>query len=185
MSLINSKPQNSVLEQAQQKIESQLDPKIMEDYRKVVVSGMRVALDKGPNSIMASLQKSKNPLSDCAIGAINLVLLLRKQSRNTMPMKALVPGAMTLMLQALDFADRTGLLKVGNGELVQATHIFTSHIFKMLNITGPMLQTAAQKIRQITSDPASVEKMQHAAGTMKAPGAAAAAIPQESANGAH
>ena len=102
MSLLLS---NNILQAAEKKLESQLTPENHQDYLKVVVAGLKVALQKGPDSAMAALRNSKDPINDCAIGAINLCLLMRKQSRGTMPVKAMVPAAMTLMLHALDFVD--------------------------------------------------------------------------------
>lgn len=161
--------QNRILEAAEQKIESGLTPENRANYMRIVVAGQKVGLDGGPNSILASLKDSKNPLQDCAMGAINLCLLMRKQSRGTMPLKAMVPAATTLMLQALDFADRAGILKVGNPELVRATRILTNLIFQKFNISSQMLHTAASKVHAITQDPIQMEKINREAGVVKHP----------------
>lgn len=177
MSLLNKKPdapaenpmQDNVLQAAEQKIESQLTPETQAAYMRIVTAGMKIALAKGPNGIMAGIAHSQNPLQDCAKGAIGLVGMMFKQSRGTMPVKALIPAATTLMLKALDFADRTGVVKVGTPELVQATHIFANLMLKEFGVTGQMLKTAAGKIHQIANDPASMTKIHLAAGTMKDP----------------
>lgn len=160
---------NSILQAAEQKVESQLTPPNQADYMRIVVAGMNVLLDKGPNGILAALKQSKNPISDCAIGAINLCLLMRKQSRWTMPLRAMVPAAMTLMLQALDFADKSGIVKVGNPELVQATHIFTNQMFARLGISQQMIHTALSKVHGMTQDPGQMELINRAAGVVKDP----------------
>lgn len=161
--------QNRILEAAEQKIESQLTPENRANYMRIVVAGMKVALDKGPNGILAQLKDSKNPISDCVNGAINLCLLMRKQSRGTMPPQAMIPAAMTLMLKALDFADRAGIVKIGNDELVQATRLFTDTIFKRFGISKQMIYTATQKVHAITQDPAQMEKLKMKAGFTKHP----------------
>lgn len=173
---------NQILEAAEQKIESQLTPPNRANYIKVVTAGMHLALAKGPDGILGSLRNSKNPISDCAVGAVNLCLLMRKQSRGTMPLKSMVPAAMTLMLQALDFADKSGIVKVGTAELVQATHIFTNHLFKQFGITPKMLQTAAVNVHAITQDPAKMEAINRKAGIAKDPRAIASAPAPEAAN---
>lgn len=160
---------NKILQAAEDKVENQLTPQNRENYLKVVNSGMQAALAKGPNGILASLKDSKDPLTDCAKGAINLCFMLRKQSRDTMPIKCMVPAAMTLMLKALDTAQAMGMIKIGNDELVQATHIFTNYLFHALKITQPMLETAATKIHAMTQDPAQMEKIKRAAGVVKDP----------------
>ena len=162
---------NKILEAAEQKIESNLVPQVRANYQKIVVAGMKVALNGGPNSGMAKLRRSPDPVKQCAQGAVNLVLMLRRVSKGVMPMKAMVPAAMTLMLQALDFCDRTGVVKVGTPELVKATHIFTDAIFGRLGISKQMLHTAANNVHAITQDPAKMELIKRKVGIVKAPGA--------------
>ena len=163
--------QNSILETAEQKIESQLTPQTRGNYMKVVVAGMRAALAKGPNGILASLHQSKDPVRDCAAGAVKLCLLMAHASRGTMPPQAMIPAGMTLMLHALDFCDKSNIVKVGTPELVRATHIFTNEIFKAFKISPQMLQGAATKLHGILQDPTKVELMKHAAGMTKNPNA--------------
>lgn len=155
--------QNNMLEAAERKIEESITPANRQNYTKIVTAGMKLAMEQGPDSIIASLRHSKNPISDCAVGAVNLCLLMRKQSRGTMPMQSLVLAASTLMLQALDFADKAGIVKVGRDELVQATHIFTNHLFKQLGITPQMIHTAAGKVHSILQDPEAMQKIQQKA----------------------
>lgn len=171
MSIINDPVQNNILAAAEQKIESQLTAQNRANYMKIVVGGMKVALAKGPQGILGSLKQSKNPINDCAVGAVNLCLLMRKQARGTMPMKAMVPAGMTLMIHALDFADKTGIAKVGTQELVQATHIFTNHLFKQLGITPKAIHTAANNIHGIMQDPAKMAAINQKAGFTKHPNA--------------
>lgn len=166
--------QNNVLQAAEKKVESQLTPDNRANYMKIVTAGMKLGLAKGPDGILGSLRHSKTPIKDCAMGAVNLCLLMRKQSRGTMPLKALVPAAMSLMLQALDFVDKSKLAKVGTPELVQATHIFTDHLFKQLGITPAMIRSAAGNVQAITQDPAKMDVINRKAGIVKAPGAGGA-----------
>lgn len=172
---------NPLLAATEERIESQLTPATQQDYLKVVVSGMKVALEKGPDGILAGLLKSKDPVNDSVVGAINLCLLLRRQSRNTMPLKALVPAAMTLMLKALDFAEQNGMLKVDEPTLVKASHLFTDTVFKQFGITNNMLNTAAAKVKQIASDPGQLERVKRAAGVVKDPNASQPTLPEEAA----
>jgi hypothetical protein len=145
--------ENNLLKAAEKKIEDQLTGPNRANYLKIVTAGMALALDKGPDGILGQLRNSEDPVRDSAIGAINLCLTMRQQSRGTMPMKAMVPAAMTLMLMALDFADKAGIAKVGRDELVQASHVFTNHLFEIMGVTPDMLRGAAEKVNAITQDP--------------------------------
>lgn len=159
---------NRILKAAEDKIEKGLTPQNRDNYFKIVVAGMKLALDKGPNGLLAYLHSSKDPITDSAKGAVNLCLLMRRQSRGTMPMKAMVPAATTLMLQALDFVDKTGVMKIGNNELVKATHIFTNFLFQQLHIKPEMISHAAAQVHGIMQDPAKMETINRKAGFSKA-----------------
>lgn len=156
---------------AEQKVESQLTPETRESYLKIVVAGMKAGLENGPNSILAGLSKSKDPVADCAKGAIGLVLILKHQAKGIMPVKAMIPAAMTLMLKALSFADRTGIVKVGNDELVRATHIYGDLLLRKFGVTPPMMQHAMVKVHGITQDPVAMEQIKRSAGFVRHPDA--------------
>lgn len=160
---------NELLAATEQKIESSLFGQTKSDYAKVVVAGMKAALHGGPNSILAKLKDSKDPIHDCVVGAINLAIILRKQSRNTMPLKAMVPAATTLMLHAMDFAEELGIVKIDKPELDQATHLLVNTLFKRFGVTPQMLSTAAGKVHALTQNPVSMERMKWAAGMTKDP----------------
>lgn len=162
---------NKVLQACLARIEEQLAPENRDNYMKIVVAGMRVALDKGPNGIAGSLLKSKDPVADAAKGAIGLVLGMREEAKGVMPMQAMIPAAMSLMLKALDICDRAGLVKVGNEEVDRATKIFTGMIMKMHKITPQMLKHATSKVNQLSEDPAALQKMRLAAGFDRHPNA--------------
>jgi hypothetical protein len=163
---------NPLLQQTEDTIESGLTPENRVNYTKIVVAGMHVALDKGPNGILASLGQSKDPIADAAKGAVSLVIILRKQAHGVMPLKAMVPAAMTLMLKALDFADRSKIAKVGQPELVRATHIFTDTMFARMGITKAGLANAASKVHAITQDPSAMAAINLKAGLTRHPMAA-------------
>lgn len=158
-----------ILQAAEEKIEIQLLPDIRESYLKIVVAGMKAGMANGPDSILSKLRDSKDPVSDCAKGAIGIVLILKHQSKGIMPIKAMIPAASTLMIKALSFAEQMGLVKVGNDELVRATHIFANTFLQKLGITPPMMQHAMTKVHALTQDPVAMEQMKRKTGFVKHP----------------
>jgi len=129
---------------------------------------MQLAMDGGQQSIIYKLKDSKDPVKDAAIGAVNMVFLMRKQSHGTMPPKAMVPAAMTLMLKALDFADKSGLVQMDTEKLVRATHIFSDHMFQVMGLSKQMLQTAAVRTHGMMNNPVDRAAIEKAAGMRKA-----------------
>lgn len=162
-----------ILEAAEQKLEAGLDPANRQNYMKIVVAGMAAGLARGPDGILARLRKSPDPVKGAARGAVALVLILRRDAKGVMPLKAMIPAALTLMLRALDFVNRTGIAKVGVPELVRATHIFANDMFGAFNITTPMLQQAAARVHAITQDPVAMQAVNLKAGIVQHPNAAA------------
>lgn len=162
---------NKVLQAAEAQIEKQLLPDVQEDYAKIVVAGMKAALHGGIESsvLVARLRKSADPISDCAKGAISLVMMLGNQSHGTMPTKALIPASFTLMLQALDFADKANVVKVGSDELVKATHVWSNRIMNVFGITKEKLTKMAELSHKVMADPAQMEIVNRRAGTVKDP----------------
>ncbi len=160
---------NRLLQAAEQKVESGLTPDNQKDYMKIVVAGLRVVLAKGPDGIMASLKKSRDPVHDAAVGAVNIVLLMSKQSRGTMPPKALVPAAMTLMLQALDFVEKAKITKVTAKKLDRATFIFRNQMLGAFHVTPDSLRDAGVKVHAIMQDPTKMDIIARRTGVVKDP----------------
>lgn len=145
--------ENTLLKRVEVEIERNMPENVREDYMKIVVSGMRYAMNKGPDSILATLKNSKDPLGDAVKGAINIVGLLRRASKGTMPLNAMIPAAMTLLLQALDFADKTSILKVGQAEVDKATQMFMETILPLLKVTPERMRAMLDQVHSTMRDP--------------------------------
>lgn len=161
-----------ILQAAEEKLEAGISPDNLNNYRKIVVAGMAAGLARGPNGILARLLKNPDPVKGAARGSVALVLILRREAKGVMPLKAMIPAGLTLMFRALDFITRTGHAKVGTPELVRATHIFTNDMFGAFNITPAMLQRATAQVHGITQDPSAMAKINLKAGITQHPDAA-------------
>lgn len=78
MSILKS---NKVLAAAEAKVEAGLLPQTRASYDKIVIAGMRAGLSGGVESILAGLGQSRDPVYDCARGAVNLVVMLHRQRK--------------------------------------------------------------------------------------------------------
>lgn len=162
--------ENSVLKAAEAKIEANLTPKLKPVYDKIVVAGLKAGLEGGETSLLAQLKDSKDPIADAGKGAASLVFILRKNSRDTMPLNAMVPAGATLMLNALDFLEQAGIAEIGKEEITIATKAYTDVVFKGLGVSPQMLAKGNETIENATKDPAIMEQMRRKAGLVKAPG---------------
>ena len=163
--------QNKLLAAAEAKVVQQLTPKIRDNYTRVVVAGMKVALNKGEKGILVSLKDSEDPIKDSVVGAVNIVGVLAREARGTIPLQAIIPGAMTLMLHGLDFVSKARLAKVGKKQLVRATKLFTDLVFERMNISPEMVEKATFSAQAAARNPDVMQKMKEQAGVVVAPGA--------------
>lgn len=158
-----------LLAQVEQKVEAGLTPTNRQDYMKIVVAGMKIVTNGGPQGLLQKLTASPNPLQTAVNGPINLIGYMGKSAKGKMPAKAMVPAAMTLMLHALDFLDRTGKLQITEDVVDQATKLFADGIMKAFNISQAQLQMVAQKAHGVTQDQAQLQQTQQHAAKFKAP----------------
>ena len=176
--------ENTILKTAEAGIEQGVSADNRDNYNRIVVAGMQVALNGGANSPFAKMVHTQHdPIETCVNGAVGLCLAMRSHSKGVMPLKAMVPAAMTLMLKALDMMDKSGLVKVGKPELATATKLFMTTIFKKFNITPQQLAQAAVKVHAIAQNPAAMDKLHYAAGTKPMPGAQVVKPPMAAAKG--
>lgn len=172
--MINDAPddiQSDVLQQAEQKLESQLLPQVRKDYDKIVTAGLATALHNGPNSIAAALKQSQDPITDIVKGAINIVGVLGMQSRGTMPIKAAVPACMTLIIHGLALAQKAGMIQGDAADLSKAGRLYGQMITQKFGLSTQMIQTAATNLHKLTQDPANMDKLRQAGGFTQAPNA--------------
>lgn len=170
---------NDLLRGAAQQVEAGLTPENRANYLKVVVMGLNVGLNGGKDGALASLRDSKDVVSDCALGAVNLIQLLKMNSQGTMPEQAAAPAGFTLMLVALDFAASAGLIEIDMETIVRATHLYTNQAFKVNGITPQMLARMGVDTQGVMENPGQLELLRRRAGVVRDPGASTpvAAVP--------
>ena len=151
---------NTLIKQVEQRLESQISPQVRDAYMRIVVAGMKVAMDKGKEGLMASIAQSNNPLNDIVKGTLSIVGALRSKANGTMPVNAMILAGMALVLQGLDFADRTGVMKVTATEIDQATHLYTETLFSLLKISPSQIASALKSVDDVRRDPAKMAKLQ-------------------------
>lgn len=181
MALINEGMENDILKAAEAAIEAAMNPRTRRDYTRLVIAGMKVAMRGGPQGLMRNLPSSKDPVRDCAIGAVNLAFMMAKTAQSetgNVPENALTYACYGLMLQALDVAAKLGLVEITNELVAEATKIATDRIFANMRITPEMLNTAAGKVNDIIKDPAMMEKLKLEIGASRDPRAPTPTLPE-------
>lgn len=158
MSIINAK--NSLVKQVETQIEQRLKAGVREPFEKIVIAGMKYALKGAGGNLMDQLDDSKDPLTDIVKGAIGIVGALRRAAKGAMPVDALVPAAMVLVLHGLDYAERAGLLKVDKATIDQATQLFIETITPLLGLPPEKLTQLVGQAHATMADQDKMAKLQ-------------------------
>lgn len=170
---------NKLLQAAEAKLEGSLTPENRTDYLKILVAAQRYVLHGGKDGLLASLKGQQDPIRDCARGAVNIVSRLHTLSQGTMPIRAMVPAGLVLMIQALDFVDRAKIQRIGKEELARATRLYINDITTALGVTPQMLQKMATMTQGVINDPAKMQEVKLRAGLIKDPRAGTPTLPEE------
>lgn len=162
---------NTLVKQVEAQIEQRLRAGVRDNYMKIVVAGMKAAMSGGDKSILAQMRGSKDVVRDAVEGAIGLVGTLRRAAKGVMPVDALIPAAMTLMLEALDYAERVGMITLGKDTIDQATQLFIETLLPRLGMTPQKLGQVTSQVHQVMQDPERMAKLQGVGVAQPQPGA--------------
>lgn len=151
--------ENKLCQQAEDAIEERVPPAQHTNYMKIVGAGMKVALDKNSN-LMGKLAESQDPVHELVPGVVGILGVLRRQSQGTMPIGAMIPAGMTLVLQGLNYLEKTGHIQVTNEIVNQATHDYTDTVMARLKVTPDKVQQMIGKTTGLLQDPGKLAQLQ-------------------------
>lgn len=133
---------NGILGDAEKMVEDHVSPQFRRLYLQFIVAGMRAALADDEAGIFGSLATAphnEEPLRDCATCAINLSRAVERDMVDEIPPTVLAAAALTLMLQALDFANTAGALNIDPLKLGMARQHFINEIFEEFGVSPQMV----------------------------------------------
>jgi hypothetical protein len=135
---------------------------------RLVQAGMRVIYDqKSFQRLTGELAKSKDPVGDAARGMMLILSLLQERARGSANPEALVQAGMLLLLDALDFLEQAGMLKVDNAALDHATEEYIEAVMPALGLSPEDLGNQLQQVQQLMADPQKMAAYQQAMGSKR------------------
>ena len=118
-----------------------MPPELQEAYERVVIAGMKVMFSKETHRIMLKELQKQGPVADrLGKGIAGLMLLLFKESNQTMPPQVIFPAGIELMMQAVDFMKQTGMQKVANQDIGMAIQIMIATIAEKFGVDPARLE---------------------------------------------
>jgi hypothetical protein len=143
---------NALLQKALATIEGQVDDH--DAFDRLVSSGTRTIYDKSVfQQLTARLQQSKDPVGDTAHGIFIVMKLLNDKAKDTIPKGVLVQVGMALLIDALDFEEQAGLIKVDNATLDEATKAFMEAAMPAVGLNQGRLNSILQTVKSTAMDP--------------------------------
>lgn len=150
---------NPLLKQAQAKIESGVQDR--DAYNRIVQAGTKVIYDKATFSELSkSIRQAQDPVTEIAEGMIGILGILYKQSRKTMPIPAMVMAGMSILLDALDFAEQAGLVKIDKAQLNKATTHYLNSLLPKFGLTPDKIDAMLGQLGGTIKDPAKMAQIQ-------------------------
>lgn len=95
-----------------------MPPELQEAYDRVVLAGMKIMFTKDSHKLMLKELQKPGPVGQkLGQGIAGLMLILVKESNNSIPPAVLIPAGIQLMMQAVDFMRQTDMEKVTNQDI--------------------------------------------------------------------
>ena len=150
---------NPLLKQAQTKIESGVQDR--DAYNRIVQAGTKVIYDKATfTELSKEIRQAQDPVTEIAEGMIGILGILYKQSRKTMPIPAMVMAGVSLLLDALDFAEQAGLVKIDKAQLNKATTHYLNSLLPKFGLTPDKIDATLGQLGGTIKDPAKMAQIQ-------------------------
>lgn len=140
----------AVTAELRDKIMESAPPELREPIERIVTAGKRLMYDPETHELMLQqLQDMKggNEADSLAQGIAALMTLIKNESKGPFPLPALVPAAVILLCEAVDFLAEAGRLEPSKELVGQAVEELTGYLMKKMQI-GPEQIAAARQAGQ-------------------------------------
>ena len=114
-----------------------MPPELQEAYERVVIAGMKVMFSKESHKLMLDELQKEGPVGQkLGMGIAGLMLLLFKESNQTMPPQVIIPAGINLLSRAADFIRKSEIEKITNADIGEAMEVMISTILQKFGV-GP------------------------------------------------
>lgn len=143
---------NPILSKAQAEVERQVQDRA--SYDKIVRAGLKAIYSKGTfGKLTQQIVKAEDPVADVGRGMVAIISLLSKQARGTMPPIPTVQAGMALLLDALDFMEQAGMVKVSEQVLEKAITTFMEALMPALGLDAGRMDDLLGQVQETMASP--------------------------------
>lgn len=132
------------------KVQDAVRDKIPPQYRvavqRIVLAGMKVMFSPETHHLMLqALNSDTDPAHAVGMGVTQLLTLLFKESKGTMPIPAIIPAGILLCCEALDFMEKANMVQVTTDLIDNTVQTITAYMMQKLGFTPQKLAQIAQR----------------------------------------
>ncbi len=152
MGLINDG--EDIIAKARSTFEQRVPADQQDALQRILLAGQKLLYDKTTNTeVEKRLQSSKNPAEAAGNGAVELLGVLSRESRGTLPKTLVGPSAAILMTELLDYLKQTGRIKGTPDDLETATRALSETMMKGAGLTPESFDQMLGKVSESMGDP--------------------------------
>lgn len=141
-----------ILQQAVDKIESEVKDRVA--YDKIVSAGKKFMVDpKASKQLVEGLKDAEDKPKTIGQGIAGIVLLLRKQSRDTMPVEEMMRAASALLMEALDALSKAGVIELSPSVIDTATIALSEPLLASVGGTKERMKNLMGNVQGTLNDP--------------------------------
>ncbi len=138
-----------ILQQIERGIEEKVPPELKKQYLAVVVAGMRIMYgEETSHMIDEQLQASDDIVKNVSEGIAKLMMLIHSESKGKMSIPAAALAALSLMAQALDYAEKKFGIEVTPEIAAEATKATSMEVLKVFGIDQAQIDEHIAKGQQ-------------------------------------
>lgn len=157
---------NTLLQQALDHVQQTVTDR--DAFERIVAAGMKVIYNQSTfQTLVQNLRQSKDPVGDTAKGMVGVLQIMARKARGTIPAPALLQAGMALLLDALDFLEQAGMLKVDAKVLDQATEDYMNALLPTVGLSGDKMNSILSQIKQVMADPQKVAQYKASLGAQQ------------------
>jgi hypothetical protein len=123
-----------------------MPPQLQEAYERVLLAGLKVMFDKQTHELALRQLAGEGPVAERLGKAIaGLLVLLFKQSNETMPPQVIIPAGTSLLVRAADFLNQSGVEAVSQEDLGEAMAVMVEAVLTKFGVDPQQLLNSYQQ----------------------------------------
>jgi len=112
-----------------------MPPELQEAYDRVVIAGMKIMFSEESHKMMLQFMDEEGPADEkLGKGIAGLMLILFKESNETIPPQVIIPAAVQLLMRAAEFAKQSGMGEISNKDIAGGIELMIAIILEKFGV---------------------------------------------------